>query len=107
MPVYQKLVRDSIPDIIQRDGKTCRTRILDEQEYRMALEAKFVEEWDEYRKAGNASGRLEELADVLEVMLGLLEVDGGTPEQLERQRQAKAAERGAFRRRVLLIDADD
>ena len=107
MPVYEKLVRDSIPDVIQRDGKTCRTRILDEQEYRMALEAKFVEEWDEYRHAENASSRLEELADVLEVILGLVEVDGGTPEQLERKRQAKAAERGAFHRRVFLIDADD
>jgi predicted house-cleaning noncanonical NTP pyrophosphatase (MazG superfamily) len=50
---------------------------------------------------------LEELVDVAEVILGLVEVDGGTPEQLERKRQAKAAERGAFHRRVFLIDADD
>lgn len=107
MPVYHKLVRDLIPDIIQRNGKTCRTRMLDAQDYQEALEAKFVEEWDEYRSAGTAGAALEELADVLEVMHGLLQLHGYTWDELEQRRQAKAAERGAFQQRIFLIDADD
>ncbi len=30
---YNKLVRDKIPEIIERDNKTCSTRILDEERY--------------------------------------------------------------------------
>lgn len=107
MPAYHKLVRDLIPEIIQREGKTCRTRILDEREYRAALEEKFQEEWNEYRRAPSAGAALDELADVLEVMRGLLGVHGCTFDELEERRRAKAAERGAFQRRVFLIEADD
>lgn len=33
MPVYNKLVRDRIPQVIRSSGKECRTRILNEEEY--------------------------------------------------------------------------
>lgn len=33
MKVYNKLVRDKIPEIIEEDGKTCKTRILSDEEY--------------------------------------------------------------------------
>ncbi|MEK4023434.1 hypothetical protein MKY93_02175 [Sporosarcina sp. FSL W7-1283] len=33
MPVYNKLVRDLIPQIIEQDGKTCETYILEETPY--------------------------------------------------------------------------
>lgn len=32
MPVYNKLVRDLIPQVIEATGKEFRTRILDEEE---------------------------------------------------------------------------
>ena len=41
MKVYNKLVRDKIPEIIEADGKVCRTHILSNEEYIAALEAKL------------------------------------------------------------------
>lgn len=49
MKVYNKLVRDKIPEIIEADGKVCRTHILSNEEYIVALEAKLNEEVAEYQ----------------------------------------------------------
>ena len=38
MKVYNKLVRDKIPEIIEADGKVCRTHILSNEDYIVALE---------------------------------------------------------------------
>ncbi|MDQ0216130.1 putative house-cleaning noncanonical NTP pyrophosphatase (MazG superfamily) [Oikeobacillus pervagus] len=40
MPIYNKLVRDYIPEIIQRQGKVCKTRILNKEEYITELKKK-------------------------------------------------------------------
>ena len=64
MKVYNKLVRDKIPEIIEADGKVCRTHILSNEEYIAALEVKLNEEVAEYQ----ADKNLEEMADVLEVL---------------------------------------
>ncbi|MFC5649244.1 hypothetical protein ACFPYJ_08900 [Paenibacillus solisilvae] len=44
MAVYNKLVRDLIPAIIQHQGHSYRSRILDPSEYKEALEKKLQEE---------------------------------------------------------------
>ena len=36
---YDKLVRDGIPEIIRKAGKTSSTRIADDEDYRALLEA--------------------------------------------------------------------
>lgn len=42
MPVYNKLVRDKIPQIIEAAGKTFTTRTLSDEEYRHELRKKSV-----------------------------------------------------------------
>ena len=39
--VYNKLVRDRIPEIIESDGKTCATEILSDDRYLQMLDAKL------------------------------------------------------------------
>ena len=46
--VYNKLVRDRIPEIIEASGKHCKTAILSEEEYLKMLDAKLDEELAEY-----------------------------------------------------------
>lgn len=95
---YNKLVRDYIPDIITASGKKCTVQTLSDDEYLEKLDAKLEEELNEYLE----SGSLEELADLLEVLYAVTEARGYTREELERVRAAKAADHGAFRKRILL-----
>ena len=96
--VYQKLVRDRIPEIIEADGKTCVTETLSDSRYLEMLDAKLAEELAEYRE----SKSLEELADLLEVMKAVVQARGWTWNQLEQVRQEKAARRGGFEKKILL-----
>ncbi len=100
---YSKLVRDRIPEIIEAGGKTCTVRVLGDEEYLQMVDAKLDEELAEYHRDRN----IEELADLLEVLLAAAEARGFTREQLEQVRAAKAEERGAFSRRLLLTEVRD
>jgi len=68
--VYEKLVRDNIPDIIKKSGKDCVIEIMDDVEYVKELNKKLAEEVDEYL----SSGSIEEIADIMEVIYSILEV---------------------------------
>ena len=57
--VYNKLVRDRIPEIIEASGAECKTEILSDEKYLEMIDAKLDEELAEYHKDQN----LEELAD--------------------------------------------
>ena len=96
--VYQKLVRDRIPEIIEADGKTCVIETLSDSRYLEMLDAKLAEELAEYQE----SKSLEELADLLEVMRAVVQARGWTWEQLEQVRQEKPAQRGGFEKKILL-----
>ena len=97
--VYNKLVRDKIPAIIQSQGKKANIRILNDEEYRRALETKLDEEVSEYHK----DRKLEELADILEVIYALAESSGHSMEELLEACEKKRQERGGFRDRAFLI----
>lgn len=97
---YHKLVRDRIPEIIEASGKSCVTETLSEEEYLRMVDAKLDEELVEYHNEPN----LEELADLMEVIYAAAAARGYTPEQLEQARAEKAAERGKFENRTLLLE---
>lgn len=96
---HNKLVRDHIPAIIEQHGETPLTRTLAPGEYQDALRHKLHEEVAEFC----ASGDLEELADILEVVYALAAVAGMSPGQLEAVRQRKLQERGGFQQRIFLV----
>ncbi len=100
---YCKLVRDRIPEIIEANGQTCVTRILSDEEYIDMVDAKLDEELAEYHRDQN----LEELADLLEVIYAAAEARGWSRDRLEQLRADKAAARGAFRKRLLLLEVSD
>jgi predicted house-cleaning noncanonical NTP pyrophosphatase (MazG superfamily) len=62
LPKYHKLVRDKIPEIIEDEGKTYSSRILDHDEYLSELKKKSKEELVEYLSATSDEEALEELA---------------------------------------------
>ena len=101
--VYQKLVRDEIPRIIRESGKEPVTRTLTREETLAALAQKLSEEAQEYRD----SGELEELADVMEVIRGIVKERGVSMAEVEAIRARKAAQRGGFEARVFLEEVRD
>lgn len=101
MMVYNKLVRDRIPEIIERNGGKADIRVLSEEEYRKYLEKKLDEEVGEYHK----DKTIEELADILEVAYALAATMGCSKEQLMEMYQKKHDARGGFEKRYLLISS--
>ena len=104
MKTYNKLVRDKIPQIIADDnGKTCVTRIMEDDEYLEALNTKMKEELKEYLE----SGEVEELADLEEVLRAILQAKNVSYEEFENIRNEKVAKRGAFNDKIFLISVSD
>ena len=96
---YNKLVRDKIPEIITRnEGRSCKTRILDDEEYLEELNKKIQEELNKYLE----SGEIEELADLEEVLRAILDSKGVSYEEFEQIRLEEVNKRGAFKDRIYL-----
>ena len=96
--IYNKLVRDKIPEIIEASGKSCETKILSDEEYLQMLDKKLDEELAEYHKEQN----IEELADLLEVLYATAKARGYSIEELDHVRIEKQKARGGFDDNILL-----
>jgi predicted house-cleaning noncanonical NTP pyrophosphatase (MazG superfamily) len=107
MPTYNKLVRDRIPEIIEKEGKTYKTVILDDDQFRSEPQKKLKEEVQEYLHTQNDQEAVEELADALEVIHALAETHGVSIEEVEHVRKTKAKERGGFKEKIFLIEVED
>jgi len=101
--IYNKLVRDNIPDIIKSKGCTPYTRVLGKEEYICYLEQKLLEEIQEYMLSGN----IEELVDIYEVILAILDNKSVSFETFEKMRQSKAEKNGQFKMRILLSSVQE
>ena len=98
MIIHNKLVRDRIPEIIEKSGKTAYCRILSNDEYIVELDRKLNEECAEYQ----ADKSIEKLADMLEVMYAIAQARGYSIEELEQIRAEKAEKRGGFKDKIYL-----
>jgi len=98
-----KLVRDNIPSICEKNGQTPETIVLDDDDYASALNKKLEEEVREYL----VSSDLDELADIVEVVEALAENQGSSFEEVMEIKQNKKNKNGAFKNRVFLISVDD
>ena len=98
MPVYNKLVRDKIPEIIEKSGKKCIIETMDKKTYLDSLDNKLYEELAEYQQDKS----IEELEDLLEVIYAVASARGYSIEELEWIRAEKAEKRGGFKDRIWL-----
>ena len=99
MKLYNKLVRDKIPEIIKESGKECEIEIINGAQKQEFLEKKLLEEVSEYME----DKTLEELADVMEVLFGLANELGYSEEDLLNKRNTKLQERGGFKEGIVLV----
>ncbi|MDY5264607.1 MAG: nucleoside triphosphate pyrophosphohydrolase [Eubacteriales bacterium] len=96
--IYNKLVRDKIPEIIEKSDKQCEMEILSDEKYLEMIDKKLDEELLEYHKDKN----IEELADLLEVIYAATKARAYSIEDLEKVRAEKAKKRGGFDKKILL-----
>ena len=95
-----KLVRDRIPEIIQKEGGTPSFRACGSGELFDLLRDKLIEEAGELRCVKNRADAYEEMADVLEVVDALRATYD--PEHLAQVRELKALTKGRFTKGYVL-----
>lgn len=100
--VFNKLVRDNIPNIIKDNGEEAFTRILDDNEYIDELYKKLLEETDEVINSNSSLETLEELADVFEVVKAIAEANNKTIDDVINVANQKRLKRGGFEKRIFL-----
>ena len=93
-----KLVRDHIPEIIERTGGTCEYHVADLVEFREALFEKLREELDEFVETPN----IEEAADMWEVLQSIFWAHDLDRHRVEREANKKMEERGGFVKGIIL-----
>ncbi|MGH4139476.1 phosphoribosyl-ATP pyrophosphohydrolase [Clostridium sp.] len=98
MKIYNKLVRDKIPEIIKATGKSFDVHYAKKKELLPLLETKLTEEVSEYLEDKN----LGELADIMEVLFSLAGALGYSEENLITKRNSKKEERGGFEKGIVL-----
>ncbi|MFF2754759.1 phosphoribosyl-ATP pyrophosphohydrolase [Psychrobacillus sp. NPDC058041] len=107
MPVYNKLVRDRIPQVIEKSGSNFTTRTLEPSELLIEIKNKLFEEVAEFAETNTQKDALEELADILELIYAALPIHESTFEELENIRIVKKEKRGGFEEGIFLIEIED
>ena len=106
MKVYNKLVRDKVPKIIEDEGKRCHLKVLDEKDFKRALEEKLYEEYQEVLES-SYDNRIEELADMIEVIKYLAMLEDKTLDDVIFAANIKHENRGGFDKRVFLESVEE
>lgn len=103
MIIYNKLIRDRIPEIIKEDGNESEIKVLDNEEYLVELNKKLREELNEYLE----SGEVEELADIAEILYAIAKYKGVDAGEFDSIRIRKAEKRGGFEKKLFLISVKE
>lgn len=102
-----KLVRDYIPKLIEKEGKTYKAYELSEKEFELALQGKLLEESLELLKAKTYDEQVEELADCISVLLHFAIHYNLEPEDILEKWMQKTSEKGGFFNKTFLESYND
>lgn len=98
MKVYDKLVRDRIPEIIESSGNKCEIEVVSDEVALEYLYKKLNEEVSELLEDKN----LDEIADVMEVLFAIGSKYGYSEEDVLNRRNKKKDARGGFEGNLIL-----
>ncbi len=103
MTVYNKAIRDKIPEIIKQSGGNCNIKILSNKEFLEELDKKLGEELQEYQEDKS----IEELADIMEIIEKIIKLRGITLNDLEKIKVGKLEKHGGFEKNLFLIESNE
>jgi predicted house-cleaning noncanonical NTP pyrophosphatase (MazG superfamily) len=98
MKVYDKLVRDRIPEIIEASGNKCEIEVVSDEVALQYLYKKLNEEVSELLEDKN----LDEIADVMEVLFAIGAKYGYSEKDVLDKRNEKKDNRGGFKNNLIL-----
>lgn len=101
--VYNKLIRDRIPEITKADGWISKTRILGRVEFIKELKKKILEEAREMNHGKTNENLIEELVDIQEIVDALLTEKNLKFSEFRKIQIAKRKKRGGFKNKLFLI----
>lgn len=103
MKTYNKLVRDKITEIIEKNGERCKSRILTDGELKEELLKKIVEEAKEVLETNGDKRELtKEIGDLYEIIDYLIKAYKLDRSEIEKMRQERKVSRGGFDKKIFL-----
>ena len=96
--IYNKLVRDKIPEIIKQDNHHPKIHIASNEEYWQKLKEKLTEEVIEFIKESNE----EEFVDILEVLHAISDFKQFNKRYVNQIKAEKTEKRGRFIDKIIL-----
>lgn len=106
--VYNKLIRDRIPEIIEKDGAIFKTRVLDDDDFKTELLKKLLEEAQEVVGAKDDGKELvKELGDILEIIDYIAKSFDLEKSEIERVKAERKNSRGGFDKKLFLEYTDN
>ena len=102
----EKLVRDKIPEIMVNDGATIRLRGPAVGEVNDLFRAKLLEEMEEFESticSQDFQSKVEEAADMLQVVYSWAEANNVTFQMINAERVRKESAKGAFKKHFVKI----
>ncbi|WP_337879227.1 nucleoside triphosphate pyrophosphohydrolase [Rheinheimera sp.] len=102
---YKKLVRDKIPSIIENDGERPEYKKVDGDTLIELLEEKILEESQEVAGAANRQERINEIADLFEVISSLCRLEDIKLQEIKAAQKAKKRRIGGFDDGIYLLNS--
>ncbi|MBF2056731.1 MAG: hypothetical protein IGQ45_05780 [Cyanobacterium sp. T60_A2020_053] len=103
MMIYNKLIRDKIPDILSKNNLQYNIDNFSDHEYQQALKDKLLEEVQELLISKNSQEIEEEIADIYEVLDSLIDIFGLNQEKIKDIQVQKRIDKGSFRANIKLV----
>lgn len=107
MKVYNKLVRDKIPQTMQNEGKVVYYSMLDGDNLRKMLKVKLIEESRDVSKAMTKEEMINELADISEVIEAIYEVFDIAEIDVDLAKHKKIEEKGTYKSGAYLMCVEE
>ena len=95
--IYNKAIRDKIPEIIEASGSTPNIKVLNDEDFLRELTNKLDEELNEFKESDD----VRELCDLIEIAYRIASLKGISNDKLERIRKEKNKKRGKFEKKTI------
>ncbi len=108
--ICNKLIRDLLPEIYAKQGKTCVTETLELEEFANQLMQLLDEEMAKFKQAFDEEDdelAVKRIADVVEILYAVLDLIGVPEQSFEKIRLANKQKYGGYENRLLLKEILD